>query len=106
MLVYKIIDKPTIMSDTTTLEIHTDALRVYKNNEQFQIPYYNIKRISILTNNQKHYLHIVYSGSDKSKEYVFTIGNVLSPQIIIETLHKNIRKEIEMFSAIKIEYYQ
>jgi len=104
VLIYEIVDKPIFIGESKTLQINTDSLIVIKNNEKFHIPYSDIDEISIQTKNNKEYLRIVYSGANKSKKEVFTIGNVKSPQIIVETIMANIKRERKIFSAIKLDY--
>lgn len=104
MLIYKIVDKPVFIGESKTLEINTDSLIVVKNNERFQIPYHDIDEISIQEQNKKNYLRIVYSGGDKSKKQTFTIGNVNSPQIIVETIISNIKRERNIFFPIKLDF--
>lgn len=104
MLIYKIVDNPIFIGDFKILEINTDSLIAYKNNEKYQIPYYDIKAISVFTQGNKQFLKIIYSSGNKSKKEEFVIGNVKSPQIIVGTIQKNIQKEKNLFSAIKIDF--
>lgn len=104
MLLFKVIDKPVFIGETKSLEINTDSLVVVKNNEKFQIPYYDIDEISVFSQNKKDFIKIVYSGGNKSQKENFTIGNVQSPQIIIETILSNVKREKSMFSPIRMDF--
>ena len=104
MLLYKIIEKPVLIGDFKMLEINTDSLIVTINNDIYQIPYYDIEQVSVYRKNNKDHLRIVYSGRNKSKKETFTIGNVNSPQIIMDTLLLNIKKEKNIFVPTKIAY--
>lgn len=104
MLIYRIVDKPVFIGESKVLEINTNALIVFINNEKYQIPYCDIDEISICTKNNKQYLNLVYSGGNKEEKQIFTIGNVKSPQIIVETIVSNIKKERNIFSAIRLDY--
>lgn len=104
MLIYKIIDKPIFIGESKILEINTDSLIVIKDNEKFQIPYQDIEEISVQTKNKKNYLKIVYSGANKSQKKIFIIGNVNSPQIIVDEIMLNIKKEKNIFSPIRLDF--
>lgn len=104
MLLHQIVDKKHLFGESNVLEICTDSLIVIKDGESYQIPYEDIKNVSLLTRNKKDYLLITYAGGDKSNEQNFVIGNIQSPQIILKTIMEIVKKERAKFAPIRISY--
>ena len=104
MLLFKIVDNPVFIGESKTLEINTDSLIVVKNGERFQIPYCDIDEVSAVSQNKKNFLKITYSGGNKFQKESFTIGNVYSPQIIVEAILNNIKREKNIFSPIRMDF--